>query len=55
MRSQEELVLALDDLEVPYAYEQRYTAWQAQFNRRDDGRASERVVSRILDQGWLTP
>lgn len=55
VRSQEELVLALDDLEVPYAYEQRYTAWQAQFNRRDDGRASERVVSRILDQGWLTP
>ena len=42
------------DPEVPVAYAQRYAAWQAQFNRRDDGHAAERVVSRILDQGWLT-
>ena len=54
VRTQEELVLALDDPEVPVAYAQRYAAWQAQFNRRDDGHAAERVVSRILDQGWLT-
>ena len=55
VRTQEELVQALDDREVPVAYEQRYAAWRAQFNRRDDGHAAERVVSRILDQGWLTP
>ena len=54
VRSQAELVQALDDREVPVAYEKRYAAWRAQFNRRDDGKAAERVVSRILDQGWLT-
>lgn len=54
VRTQDDLVRALDDREVPVAYAQRYAAWQAQFNRRDDGHAAERVVSRILDQGWLT-
>jgi len=54
VRTQEELVAAVADPAVPDAYAQRYTAWRAQFNRLDDGEAAERVVSRILDQGWLT-
>lgn len=54
VRTQDELVRALEDPEVPVAYAGRYAAWRAQFNRRDDGHAAERVVSRILDQGWLT-
>ncbi|WCM56337.1 CDP-glycerol glycerophosphotransferase family protein [Microbacterium sp. EF45047] len=55
VRTQEELLRALADDGVPAAYAERYAAWRAQFNRRDDGRAAERVVSRILDQAWLTP
>jgi len=54
VHSQDELVRALDDLEVPEAFRERYAAWRSQFNRRDDGQAADRVVSRILDQGWLT-
>ncbi|MBN8423825.1 CDP-glycerol glycerophosphotransferase family protein [Microbacterium esteraromaticum] len=54
VHSQEELVRALEDADVPSAYERRYGAWRAQFNRLDDGEAAERVVARILDQGWLT-
>ncbi|GGH33710.1 CDP-glycerol glycerophosphotransferase family protein [Microbacterium album] len=51
VRTQEELVAALADDPAPYA--DRYAAWTARFNARDDGRASERVVARILDQGLL--
>ncbi len=54
VHSQDELVRALDDIEVTEAYRERYAAWRSQFNRRDDGQAADRVVSRILDQGWLT-
>ncbi|UNK69747.1 CDP-glycerol glycerophosphotransferase family protein [Microbacterium sp. H1-D42] len=54
VHSQAELVQALEDREVPVAYQERYAAWKAQFNRLDDGAAADRVVSRILDQGWLT-
>ena len=54
VHSQDDLVRALDDLEVSEAYRERYAAWRSQFNRRDDGQAADRVVSRILDQGWLT-
>jgi len=54
VRSQDELVAALADESVPAAYAERYAAWRAQFNRLDDGGAADRVVSRILDQGWLT-
>ncbi|MFE6995330.1 CDP-glycerol glycerophosphotransferase family protein [Microbacterium sp. NPDC057659] len=54
LRSQDELVAALA-ANTTDVYAERYAAWRAQFNRRDDGRAAERVVSRILDQGWLTP
>lgn len=54
VHTQDELVRALDDPEIPIAYRERYAAWRSQFNRLDDGGAAERVVSRILDQGWLT-
>jgi CDP-glycerol glycerophosphotransferase len=27
--------------------------WQQTFNARDDGHAAERVVDRILDQGFV--
>ncbi|WP_309065037.1 CDP-glycerol glycerophosphotransferase family protein [Microbacterium sp.] len=53
VRSQEELVQALAAADTG-RYAERYDAWRAQFNRRDDGHAAERVVARILDQGWLT-
>ncbi|BDZ38819.1 CDP-glycerol glycerophosphotransferase family protein [Microbacterium suwonense] len=52
--SQDELVRALEDPDGPGAYRERYAAWAAQFNRLDDGGAADRVVSRILDLGWLT-
>jgi CDP-glycerol glycerophosphotransferase len=31
----------------------RYAAWRARFNPRDDGHAGERVVQRMLDEGLL--
>ncbi|GAA1530758.1 CDP-glycerol glycerophosphotransferase [Microbacterium ginsengiterrae] len=51
--SQDELVAALRDESVTGRFAPRYAAWRAQFNRLDDGRAAERVVSRILDLGYL--
>lgn len=47
----EELVEALDA--DPTRYDERYARWRARFNDRDDGRAAERVVARILDQGFV--
>jgi CDP-glycerol glycerophosphotransferase len=52
VRSQDELVAALTEPDHS-AYAGRYAAWRAKFNARDDGRAAERVVARILDQGFL--
>jgi CDP-glycerol glycerophosphotransferase len=52
--SQEELVAALADEGHVETYASRYAAWRAQFNTRDDGRAAERVVDRILDQGFVS-
>lgn len=52
--SQDELVAALRDPEHEATFAQRYAAWRAQFNTRDDGHAAERVVARILDQGFVT-
>ncbi|GAA1849207.1 CDP-glycerol glycerophosphotransferase family protein [Microbacterium koreense] len=37
----------------PAVYAERYDAWRARFNARDDGHAAERVVARILDQGFV--
>jgi CDP-glycerol glycerophosphotransferase len=52
VRTQDELVAALAD--DPAAYAERYASWIARFNARDDGRAAERVVARILDRGFVT-
>ncbi len=35
------------------AYAERYAAWTAKFNPRDDGHAGERVVRRMLAEGIL--
>lgn len=51
VQTQAALVDAL--AESPDAYRDRYALWKDVFNARDDGRASERVVARILDQGLI--
>lgn len=51
VRTFEEFLAALD--EDPAAYADRYDAWRRMFNARDDGRAAERVVARLLDQGFV--
>jgi CDP-glycerol glycerophosphotransferase len=53
VRTQDELVAALSDVSALAEHAPKYVAWQAQFNGRDDGAASARVVDRILDLGWL--
>lgn len=53
IRTYDELVSALRDETVPGRFAERYAAWRARFNARDDGRAAERVVARILDQGFV--
>ncbi|MGP6171536.1 CDP-glycerol glycerophosphotransferase family protein [Microbacterium sp. A196] len=55
VKTQDELVAALLDDSVPGHFAPRYAAWRGQFNSRDDGKASERVVSRLLDLGFLAP
>lgn len=54
VHTQDELVAALADHGHESAFAKRYAAWKAQFNARDDGHAAERVVARILDQGYVT-
>jgi CDP-glycerol glycerophosphotransferase len=51
--TQEELTAALLDPGSPTRFADRYAAWVARFNARDDGRAAERVVARLLDQGMI--
>jgi len=53
LHTQEQLVAALSDVSAVAEHAASYVAWQAQFNGRDDGSASARVVDRILDLGWL--
>ncbi|GAA2990007.1 CDP-glycerol glycerophosphotransferase (TagB/SpsB family) [Microbacterium terrae] len=52
VRSQDELVAAFAAHD-PAVHEERYRLWRARFNARDDGHAAERVVARILDQGFV--
>ncbi|WP_345803059.1 CDP-glycerol glycerophosphotransferase family protein [Microbacterium sp. AZCO] len=52
VRSQDELVAELRSGD-PARYAAQYQAWRAKFNARDDGRAAERVVDRLLDQGFV--
>lgn len=55
VRSEDELVRAISepDQDAHAAYASKYAAWRDKFNARDDGRAAERVVTRILDQGFV--
>ncbi len=53
VQTQDELAEALADPGTVERYAERYAAWQARFNARDDGHAAERVVARILDQGFV--
>ncbi len=52
VRSTAELVAAVRGADVE-RYADRYAAWRRIFNPRDDGHAAERVVARILDQGFV--
>ncbi|MCC2034169.1 CDP-glycerol glycerophosphotransferase family protein [Microbacterium allomyrinae] len=54
VRTQQELVTALQD-DDGSSHAARYAAWREKFNARDDGHAAERVVTRILDQGFIDP
>ncbi len=51
VRTQDELVAAL--AADPAEHAERYELWRTKFNARDDGHAAERVVARILDQGYV--
>ena len=51
--TQEELTAALANEGIPAAHVDHYAHWRARFNLRDDGHAAERVVARILDQGFV--
>jgi len=52
--TQDELHAVLADPRVPERYSARYAQWRERFNARDDGGAAERVVARLLDQGFVT-
>ncbi|MFT4214882.1 MAG: CDP-glycerol glycerophosphotransferase family protein [Microbacterium sp.] len=51
--TQSELTAALLHPAASEAYAQRYARWRVRFNPRDDGHCAERVVARILDQGFV--
>jgi CDP-glycerol glycerophosphotransferase len=49
-----ELVQLVRDRDaIAPTYADRYAAWRARFNPRDDGRAAERVVVRLLAEGYI--
>ena len=52
VRTHDELVAAVRDGD-PAMFAAKYAQWRVRFNPRDDGHAAERVVSRILDQGFV--
>lgn len=51
--TQPELERAVADPTIATQYAEQYRRWQERFNARDDGHAAERVVARILDQGFV--
>lgn len=51
--NQADLHMALANPQRESLFAARYEAWRARFNSRDDGRAAERVVARLIDQQWL--
>ncbi|KRA23749.1 glycosyl/glycerophosphate transferase [Microbacterium sp. Root61] len=52
VQTQEDLVRVVLEGD-PAQYAERYAVWREKFNARDDGHAAERVVARILDQGFV--
>lgn len=46
-----ELVRTMDG--IPAEFADKYEAWQARFNPRDDGRAAERIVTRLSTEGKI--
>ena len=49
-----ELVRLVKDSDaVASDFADRYAAWRERFNPRDDGRAAERVVTRLLAEGYV--
>ena len=52
VRTQDELARAIVEVD-PAIFAERYDRWRSVFNARDDGRASERIVARLLDQGFV--
>ncbi len=53
VRTQAQLVEALEDPAIPALFDAAYRRWQSVFNAREDGHAAERVVARLFDRGWL--
>ena len=53
VRTFDDLVEAIEDPSTAGTYAARYDAWCRKFSAREDGRAAERVVARILDQGFV--
>ncbi|MBD7956734.1 CDP-glycerol glycerophosphotransferase family protein [Microbacterium sp. Sa4CUA7] len=53
VHSADALVAALADEGATERFASRYATWRERFNARDDGHAAERVVARILDQGFV--
>ena len=52
VRTQNELEAAIADVD-PEIFAERYDRFRRVFVAREDGRASERVVARLLDQGFI--
>jgi CDP-glycerol glycerophosphotransferase len=52
VRTQDELIHELRSGD-PTRFADKYSLWRSKFNARDDGHAAERVVDRILDQGFV--
>ncbi len=50
---EELVVLVRQRSEIAPGFAARYAAWRSRFNPRDDGRAAERVVVRLLAEGYI--
>lgn len=53
VRTFDDLVGAIEDSSSTATYAARYEAWRRKFTAREDGRAAERVIARVLDQGFV--
>ncbi|HEY9498112.1 MAG TPA: CDP-glycerol glycerophosphotransferase family protein [Terrimesophilobacter sp.] len=56
VQTSDELVALVRNPDAVQAeYAEKYAAWRERFNPRDDGRAAERVVARLIREGYLPP